>query len=429
MRGVDDGGRDLGDLGLEPMATVLAGRAGEDLAADRGEQRLDRAVGGSRHKPRAPAVGRQRAGRAQHRVEREGTVVVIAGEVRQPRGEAPPPPARGLLRAEQPAAQLDRLGPGQRDGKGRVGGLEQVVALVEHDARHRAALGAAADGVDHHQSMIGDDEVGVGAGATGALDEAGAVVRAAGIDALAAAVAQAGDGGAAERRGEPAGQVAADEVAIAAVLGPAQRQLGEDRRATGVAALDRVLEVEQAQIVLAALADDDLGRLGHGIESAAGLVVELALERLGIGRQPNRSARGRRPVRRRGEVAESLADPGPRLEQRDVGCAGGLARAEGEGGGAGVRALPIATLGSGAEQCGEARIDLAVAHGDLARPRARWGVGPFRQHGEQAPLGTLRLLDPPRDLGGPAPAQTDERLGDAPRAVPLAPVVGPERCQ
>ncbi len=92
------------------------------------------------------------------------------------------------------------------------------------------------------------------------------------------------------------------------------------------------------------------------------------------------------------------------------------------GGGAGIGALPVAALGADAEQLVEPGVDLAVADRDLARPRARRRVLPFRQGGEDAAFGAFGLGDAPRDLAAPAPAQADQRLGDRPCPVPLAPV-------
>src|SRR3546814_5017761 len=100
------------------------------------------------------------------------------------------------------------------------------------------------------------------------FDEAFAEMRTAGIDALAAPVGERGGAVAAEERGEPAGKVAADHVAVAAVGGPARDELREDRGAARKAALQRILEVEQAEIIFAPLAHDDLFavRRGVGIE-------------------------------------------------------------------------------------------------------------------------------------------------------------------
>src|SRR5436189_46944 len=72
--------------------------------------------------------------------------------------------------------------------------------------------------------------------------------------------------GPAEQAGQPARQVAADHVAVLGVGRPAPDQLREDRRAAGKCALQCVFEVQQAQIILAALADNDPPRplLGVG---------------------------------------------------------------------------------------------------------------------------------------------------------------------
>src|SRR5207253_8615098 len=109
-----------------------------------------------------------------------------------------------------------------------------------------------------HQRVVGDDDVRLPAGMLGPLDEAAAVMGAAGIDAFAAAVGEGGGAGAAEQARQPAWQVAADHVAVLGVSCPAPDQLGEDRGAAGECALQRVLEVEQAEVILAAFADDDL---------------------------------------------------------------------------------------------------------------------------------------------------------------------------
>ena len=113
--------------------------------------------------------------------------------------------------------------PGQRGGEGAVGRLEHVVAFVEHDPRRALRVVAAARGVDHHQRVVGDHQVGLRAGARGALDEALPVMRAAGIDAFAALVGQRADRAVAEQRAEPAGQVAADHVAVLADRPPSAR--------------------------------------------------------------------------------------------------------------------------------------------------------------------------------------------------------------
>ncbi len=164
-----------------------------------------------------------------------------------------------------------------------------MMALVEQDPSRRILAGPRR--IDHHQRMIGDDDVGLAARPFGALDEAAAVMRAAGIDALAAPIGQGRGTGAAEQARQPARQIAADHVAVLGIGRPPPDQLGEDRGAAGERALQRVFEIEQAQIILAALADDDLALALLGVgEQFRPLAVELALERLGEGRHPHRAA-------------------------------------------------------------------------------------------------------------------------------------------
>jgi len=142
-----------------------------------------------------------------------------------------------------------------------------MMALVEHIAC-RAAVGLAApDGIDHHQSVVGDDDVGIGAGPRRALDEAFPVMRAAGIDALAAPVGQRGRAVAAEQGRQPAGQIAADHVAIGGIGRPARDEMRQDRGASGKAALQGVLEIEQAEIILTPLAGHDAAAALGGIRN------------------------------------------------------------------------------------------------------------------------------------------------------------------
>ena len=133
--------------------------------------------------------------------------------------------------------------------------------------------------------MVGDDDVRFAARPLGPLDEAAAVVRAAGIDAFAAPVGQRGRAGAAEQARQPAGQIAADHVAVLGVSRPAPDQLREDRGAAGEGALQRILEVEQAEIILAPLAHDDPPPRSSGSATAGPFRVELSLQRLGEGRE------------------------------------------------------------------------------------------------------------------------------------------------
>ena len=193
-----------------------------------------------------------------------------------------------------------------------------MVALVEQDSPGGGF--ARTRGIDHDQSVVGDDDVGVAAGSLSALDEAFAVMRAAGIDAFAAAVSQRRSPGTAKQARQPAGQIAADHVAVLGVRRPPADQLRKDRGAPSERALKRILEVEQAQIILAALADDDFLRAFFGVgEQFEPLAIELALQGFGEGRYPHRPARALGPQGRWGEIGQSFADPGPGLGEDHVG--------------------------------------------------------------------------------------------------------------
>ena len=120
------------------------------------------APGGWRPVPRPGAPGR---GRATGRPPRRAA----SGAVRRSRGR------RGRRRR-------------------RFGGVEHVVAFVEHVAGgHGVVVEAAPGRLGHHQGVVGDHQFGGAGAADGVLDEALAPMRAGGVDALAAAVGQAGD--------------------------------------------------------------------------------------------------------------------------------------------------------------------------------------------------------------------------------------------
>ena len=123
--------------------------------------------------------------------------------------------------------------------------------------------------------------------------------------------------------------------------------MGKDRRAPRKAALQRVFEIEQTQIVLASLADDNPGAaLGViGIESA-GFGIELALQRLGKGRNPDRAIGGARPQAGRAQITERLADPGSSFRQEQIGLVAALSGGKGGGHGGGVVALTLTAFGS-----------------------------------------------------------------------------------
>jgi hypothetical protein len=165
-------------------------------------------------------------------------------------------------------------------------------------------------------------EIGRGARPGGALDEAFPVVRAAGIDAFAAPVGQRCRAGAAEQGREPTRQVAADHVAILAVSRPARHQLRQIAARPAKPPCSASSRFSRQRIVLTALADDDLAaallRIG---EKAFALPIELALQRLGVGRNPDGAVGPLRPERGGREIAKRLADAGAGFGEEQIGLA------------------------------------------------------------------------------------------------------------
>src|SRR5690348_4238678 len=113
--------------------------------------------------------------------------------------------------------------------------------------------------------MVGDDDVGLRARSLGPFDETATIMRAACIDAFAAPVRQRRRSGAAKEAGKPARQVAADHVAVLGISSPTTDQLREYGRPAGKCALQCVFEVQKAEVIFAALANDDLPRPLLGI--------------------------------------------------------------------------------------------------------------------------------------------------------------------
>ena len=124
--------------------------------------------------------------------------------------------------------------------------------------------------------MVGDDQVGGAGAADRVLDEAAPPVRAGAVDALAAAVGQRGDQRAAVQFRQPARQVAALDVAVVGRQRPAGDQAQRDHllvHEAGGGVADRFLQVQQAEVVLPALAHDDaaaaFGRVGDQTRSSS----------------------------------------------------------------------------------------------------------------------------------------------------------------
>ncbi len=218
-----------------------------------------------------------------------------------------------------------------------------MMALVEQDSPRCVLAGPRR--IDHHQCVVGDHDVGLAARPFRALDEAPSIMRAAGIDAFAPPIGERRRAGPPEQARQPARQVAADHVAVFGIGGPPPHQLSQHRSTPAECALERVFEVQQAEIILAALADDDALRPFVGVrEQFWPFAVKLTLQRLGEGRHPHCPARAFSPQGRRRQVGERLADAGTGLRQQHVGRALRRLGREHLGHRLGHRALPFSWL-------------------------------------------------------------------------------------
>ena len=373
------------DFGFQAVAALLVGGAGEDVGAHGGDQGFDGAVGLASRDAAEPVGGGEFAREVEDFFQRGAAFAIVAGDVEQAGGKAAAAAgaAAWAVGAEQPAAQFDCLAAGEGDGEGAVGGGVEVVAFVEDDAGEALAFAAGADGVRHHQRMVGDDEARLLALAHRLLDEAAAEVRAGRADAFAAPVCQCRQRrAAAEQAGEPAGEVAADHVAVRGEARPAGDQLGEDGRAAGEGALHRVLEVEKAEIILAALADNHLARRDEAGQAAAGLGLQLALQGAGVGGEPDLLAGFGSVEACRREIAERLADAGAGFGNGEVGALAPFAGLEGVEGGSRVAFLALARLAPVAGEALEGFERVRLGVGAHQGRQAGRGVRPFGKRDE-----------------------------------------------
>ena len=139
------------------------------------------------------------------------------------------------------------------------------------------------------------------------------------MHAFPAPVCERSDAPASGDLDEPSGEVSPRDVAVAGAGDPARDETvadagSADARQRGVAhPRRRVLEIEEAEIVLAALADNDLTALvvGAWVE-AVEFAVDLPLQVAGIGGDPHRAVVLLHPHARGREIAEgSLPTPVP----------------------------------------------------------------------------------------------------------------------
>ena len=272
VRRLDQAGIERPHVAFLAEALVLARRARAHLLAHQGQKLLGRAQHRAVGEPRLPVGRGQLLGEVEQAAQRLLRFEVVAQKV----AEAPLQPARAAaaasLGAQKPAPQVGGFDAAQMRAEGAVGGVEQVMALVEHVAqRPRGVVEAAHRRLHHDQRVVGDHDVGLPRAADGALDEAFAVVLAGRVDAFAAPVGEPRDAAAAQQVEQPGRQVAADHVAVAAGERPARQQAEADGvlgRQAG--AHHRLLEVQQAEVVLAALADHHLARASRPNRGAGG---------------------------------------------------------------------------------------------------------------------------------------------------------------
>ncbi len=106
---------------------------------------------------------------------------------RKPRARLRRPPSL----ADEPTAEIERLLTREMRGECGIDGGEEMMALVEDVARGERLLLGAEGRLDHHQSVVGDDDLGLAGAAHAALDEALAVVRTGGVDAFTTPIREA----------------------------------------------------------------------------------------------------------------------------------------------------------------------------------------------------------------------------------------------
>ena len=242
-----------------------------------------------------------------------------------------------------------------------------MVSFVEDVARwNDVVVQAAPSGLGHDQRMVRDDQFGGAGSADGVFDETPAPVRAGGMDAFTPPVGQRGDQVAAEQFRQPAGQIAALHVAVVGRHCPtrdqAQRHHGLVHKPGG-GGVDRVFQVQQAQVVFAPLAHHDTATAFRRVwDQTLQLIVDLALQVTGKGADPDRPFVLLGPHAGGGEVAQRLASASARFGQNHVWVTPGFARREGGSGGAGIIALPRPLFGMRTQHLGEAGTGLGVGH-------------------------------------------------------------------
>ena len=195
------------------------------------------------------------------------------------------------------------------------------------------------------------------------------------------------------------------------ISGPTRHQMRKDCRTSGKAALQRVLQVQQAQIIFTPLAHHNLGFecLMVGVQSLC-LTHQLPLERFGKGGNPDRSVGGGCPKACGRQIAKRLTNACASLSQQHIGFA--LARTRRENLRCCLRKipLPLARLGRTADQRCEPFLHGIGRKRYHARRRAGRRLFPFGQAAEQPAFGALGLFKLRQYQICPWPTEPHQRL-------------------
>src|SRR3954451_17037869 len=141
---------------------------------------------------------------------------------------------------------------------------------------------------------------------------------------------------------------------------------------------ERVLVIQQAEEVLASLANHDFAPFECGIRiESVELAGDLGLQIAGVSRDPHGAPVLLRPEAGGGDVAERLPDTCPGCGKNRLGLVRLLARSKGGSDSRGVIALLRPPLSGPAEQLGEPRASLLGTHRLIAGWRRRRRLGPF----------------------------------------------------
>ena len=185
LQGAGEQFRRRQDVGVDRVEVDLEGHAafqlrlrgaGAGLDAERAQEGFRRVVvgfqfrveAGGEHRRRQRLGGEEGGFQFRHHAFVGGHDVFHGAAM-------PARPRAGALGAEQPAAQFGHRGAGEFDREGAVGGVENMVAFVEHVAGgHVVVVEPAPDGLRHDQRVVGDHEIGLARVADDVLDDAAA---------------------------------------------------------------------------------------------------------------------------------------------------------------------------------------------------------------------------------------------------------------